>query len=67
MSKRDYTVLVSFAEPVKIRCRLANKQSKNWEELGFPVYKGVGYLPVYNGSKARAEKMAAKLKSVYNG
>jgi len=66
MSKRDYSVLVSFDNPVQIRCRLSNKQAKNWEELGFPVYKGVAYLPVYNGSKARAEKMAAKLRSVYD-
>ena len=67
MSKRDYSVLVSFAEPVQIRCRLANKQAKNWEEFGFPIYKGVAYLPVFNGSKARAEKMVAKLRSVYYG
>jgi hypothetical protein len=64
MSKRNYSVLVNFGMPWKIRCRLTTAKCRKPDKFGLPEYRGVKYLPVFTGDKLKAQKIAQVLRVV---
>jgi hypothetical protein len=63
MSKQ-YTVLVNFAKPWRVRCRSDLNKYKS-QHGAYQIGKdGVWYLPVFTTTKTKATRIASTLKTI---
>jgi hypothetical protein len=62
--KTDYTVLVNFARPWKVRCRSDLDTGRFIKQNECYRIRGVWYLPIYTGNKSVATRVANSLKTV---